>query len=270
MSVWVRLHRSQTLTTVRAASWGPGAELRSSVEKLMYLVWLPEGTSRQDVETIMLGETAEHLLALSPHGLTMDLDDTAADVTPPVPPPEGEHMVQAVVSIWVNACDERPAYEAVLQQVATKIAGYQVVESMYRDYGQSRWAAPRSWPDGERSPSVLTVAMFEQKRDLEFNDWIERWHTRISPMSEAIQPRCRYVRNAVFRGLTPGAPPYRGIVEEAWPDAEHITDPMLFYVAEGDPVRMQENMTTMINEIVAFIDLDTMRSVTMSEWILKS
>ena len=62
-----------------------------------------------------------------------------------------------------------------------------------------------------------------------------RWHSRISPITESIQPRCRYVRNAVFRAITEGAPPFRGIVEEAWPSLEHVTDPMLFYCGEVTP-----------------------------------
>jgi hypothetical protein len=45
---------------------------------------------------------------------------------------------------------------------------------------------------------------------------------------------------------------------------------MLFFCAEGDPEKMTANVTQMIEEITAFTDLDTMRSVTMSEWILKS
>ena len=45
---------------------------------------------------------------------------------------------------------------------------------------------------------------------------------------------------------------------------------MLFYCADGDPQRMNEHVTKMIEEINAFTDLSTLRSVTMSEWILKS
>ena len=45
---------------------------------------------------------------------------------------------------------------------------------------------------------------------------------------------------------------------------------MLFFCAEGDPEKMQANITQMIEEITAFTDLESMRSVTMSEWILKS
>ena len=45
---------------------------------------------------------------------------------------------------------------------------------------------------------------------------------------------------------------------------------MLFYCADGDPERMNAHITQMIEEITAFVDLSTLRSVTMSEWILKS
>ena len=78
------------------------------------------------------------------------------------------------------------------------------------------------------------------------------------------------MRNAVFRSLSDGAPPVRGIVEEAWPSLDHVTDPMLFFCADGDAEKMNANITQMIEEISAFVEMDTFRSYTMSEWILKS
>jgi hypothetical protein len=170
----------------------------------------------------------------------------------------------------VDSIEQREPFERVLEDATVRLAGYSVVESLYRDYGGNQWAAPRSWPDGERSPGVLTVALLQQHPDQSFDEWITRWHTRISPITETIQPRTRYVRNAVFRPITAGAPPVAGIVEEGWPSPEHVTDPMLFYCADGDPDRMQAHVTQMIEEINAFVDLSTLRSVTMSEWILKS
>jgi hypothetical protein len=175
-----------------------------------------------------------------------------------------------VVSVWLDAVDRRAGFEEVLASAATRLAGYSVVESLYRDYGGNRWSGPRDWPDGERSPGVLTVALLRRHPEQTFDEWMTRWHSRISPVTEEIQPRARYVRNAVFRALTEGAPPLAGIVEEAWPSLEHVTDPMLFYCADGDPVKMNAHIMQMIEEINAFVDLHTLRSVTMSEWILKS
>jgi len=165
------------------------------VEKLIYLAWLEPGTTRQSVADVMLGSVAPALLGLGPHGLSMDLGDTYSDMPAPV---------------------------------ATELAGDQVVESLYRDYGSTRWSRPASLAGRGTS------------------------------------------RNAVFRSITGGAPPFRGIVEEAWPSLDHVADPMLFFCGGGDPDKMHAHMTQMLEEITAFTDLDTMRSVAMSEWILKS
>jgi hypothetical protein len=240
------------------------------MEKLMYLAWLEPASSRAEVADVMLGDVASSLLALGPHRLSMDVWDPESDIPAPVPTPEGETPLHALVSVWLDAVDYRAPYEEVLSAATTSLAGYQVVESLYRDYGGNQWSGPRDWPDGTRSPGVLTVALLQQHPDQTFEEWVTRWHTRISPITEAIQPRTRYVRNAVFRPVTVGGPPLRGIVEEAWPSLEHVTDPMLFYCGDGDTERMNAHVSQMIEEINAFIDLSTLRSVTMSEWILKS
>jgi hypothetical protein len=240
------------------------------VEKLMYLMWPEAARSRAEAADAVLGELAKELLALGPLRLSIDVRDPESDIPAPVPTPEGELPADALVSLWLDAVDERAPYEEVLAAAGGTSAGYSVVESLYRDYGANQWSVPRYWPDGVRSPGVLTVALLEQHPDQSFEEWITRWHTRISPVTEAIQPRMRYVRNAVFRPLTVAAPPFRGIVEEAWPSLDHVTDPMLFYCADGDPDRLNAHVTQMIEEISAFVDLSTLRSVTMSEWILKS
>jgi hypothetical protein len=240
------------------------------VEKLMYLVTLPTAMSRAEVRATMLGSVASDLLALGPHGLSMDLDDEEADVPAPVPAEPADQAVRAVVSLWVDAYDRRAPFEDVLRGPALDLAGYQVVESLYTDYGDNQWAKPRDWPDGARSPGLLTVATIEMPPGRDFEEWIRYWHSTVSTVSDQVQPRCRYVRNAVFRPITEGAHPYRAIVEEAWPSAEHVTDPMLFYCAEGDPARLEANITAMIDTINAFTDLSTLRSYTMSEWILRS
>jgi hypothetical protein len=240
------------------------------MEKLMYLLWLEPDATRSEAADRLLGSLAGELLALDPLRLSIDVRDPDSDIPAPVPTPEGETPLHGLVSLWLDAVDRRQPYEEAIRASAARVAGYSVVESLYRDYGGNAWSGPRDWPDGQRSPGVLTVALLQQPSDQTFEEWVTRWHTRISPITEAIQPRMRYVRNAVFRALTEGAPPVRGIVEEAWPSLEHVTDPMLFYCADGDPEKMNAHVTQMIEEITAFVDLSTLRSATMSEWILKS
>jgi hypothetical protein len=240
------------------------------MEKLQYLAWLPEGTTPAEVRHRFVDEIAPALLGTDLLGLTMDLDDDGAAIPAPVPTPEGEHAPAALVSLWLDCYDRRGEAEAILREATVKLEGYSVVESLYTEYGGSPWAGPRDWPDGQRSPGVVTVARFEQLPGTDFEEWLAFWHGHQSPMSEAIQPRCRYVRNLVVRPLGPGQPAWRGIVEEAWPSLEHVTDPMLFYCAEGDPGVMAANVTTMIDHVTKLMDLETMRSQTMSEWIMKT
>ena len=78
-------------------------------------------------------------------------------------------------------------------------------------------------PDGTRSPGIVTLTVFDKPAGIDDDTFYGHWYGHQSPMSEAMQPRARYVRNAVVRAVTPGAPRYRAIVEEAWPsvDAPH-------------------------------------------------
>ena len=236
----------------------------------MYLLWTPEPSLPGDTERMLLQELAPQLLALRPRALTIDADDSSAQVPSPLPLPEDEAPIRAVVSLWLDAYDRREPFEDALRAHSSRYAGYLVTESMYTDYGGNQWSGPRDWPDGQRSPGILTVTMLQQKRGTSYDEWMSFWHTRQSPMSEAIQPRARYVRNSVARAITPDAPPYLGIVEESWPTVEDLTDPMRFYCGDGDPERMKANMQTMLTHIATLLDLDATRVHTMSEWILRS
>ncbi|MCX6511905.1 MAG: hypothetical protein NT160_02300 [Actinobacteria bacterium] len=240
------------------------------MEKLMYVLWFPEDLGPQALGEKLRLEVAPRLLDLKVLGLTMDIDDEWADVKPPVPAPAGEVLPRAIVSVWVKAYDWRAPLEAVLAECSERLLCYEVVESLYSDYGDSPWAEVRNWDDGERSPGILTVALFPQKRGTVFEEWLRFWHDQQSPMSEAIQPRCRYVRNAVFQSLTEGAPAWRAIVEEAWPSKEAVQDPMQFFCADGDADLLTANVTTMLEHGDKLFDMEDLRSLTLSEWIMKT
>ena len=146
-----------------------------------------------------------------------------------VPVPPDELPVRACVSIWLDAHDERAPYEEVLRDAGVRRAGYLVTESMYRDYGDNPHAPARDWPDGARSPGIITLTIFDKPAGVDDETFYGHWYGHQSPMSEDMQPRARYVRNAVVRAVTPGAPRYRAIVEESWPSVEHVTNLHTFF-----------------------------------------
>jgi len=240
------------------------------MEKVVYLLWgAADPVGGDELRDRLLTDTSPELLALGARGLTVNVHDSAAAEAPsPSPPPEGEPAPLAQVSVWLDSYDKRAGVDEALAAHGLDVSGYLVTESLYDDYGTTPHAGPRTWPDGERSPGVLTVALVHRPADLHPDQWIERWHGTQSPASGRLQPRTRYVRNHVHRGITPDAPQIDGIVEEGWPSPEHVADPMLFFNAEGDPARMQAHVEEMMANVTACLDLARLRSITMSEHLV--
>jgi hypothetical protein len=242
------------------------------VEKLVYLLWADDDPSAGDaLRDRLLDDVAPTLLDAGALRLGVNVHDTAAAEAPsPVPTPAGELPHVAEISVWVDSYDRRAPIEATIAGVGLRHAGYLVLESLYDDYGTTEHGPPRDWPDGERSPGVLTVALIHRPEGLGYDEWIQRWHGTQSPVSAELQPRCRYVRNEVIRAVTRDAPEVHGIVEEAWPSARHVADPMLFFNAGSDPALLQANIERMLESVNACLDLSRIRNVTMSEHLVRS
>jgi hypothetical protein len=206
---------------------------------------------------------------LEPHALQMDLDDEHAQLQSMVPVPSDELPVRACVSLWLDAHDGRVSYEDVLRAAGVRLAGYLVTESLFREYGDNEHSKPRDWPDGARSPGIITLTVFDKPQGVDDETFYGHWYSHQSTMSEGMQPRARYVRNAVARAVTPGAPRLRAIVEEAWPSVEHVTNLHTFFGATSNE-ELGENIRVMLDSTKLLYDPATMRNYPLSEYILKS
>jgi hypothetical protein len=238
------------------------------MEKLIYLIWDRPSRDADELRGQFLDDLSPRLLELGARRLQVDLDDADAQVPSMVAVPGDELPVRASVSLWLDAHDFRAPYEAVLAEAGIRRAGYLVTESMYRDYGDNEHAPARDWPDGSRSPGIVTLTLFDKPAGVDDDTFYGHWYGHQSPMSEWMQPRCRYVRNAVVRALTPGAPRYRAIVEEAWPTVEHLTDLVTFFGAANDD--LGERIRIMLDSTKLLYDPATMRNYTMSEYIVRT
>lgn len=243
------------------------------MEKLIYLVWNASGRADASLRADVLERIAPALLDWGVVELTVNLADGVDDAGRtrlPLPPPDDDPAPAVEVALWLDNLDDREPVEALLVPLGDRLAGYLVTESVPTDYGDNEWAAPRDWPDGERSPGVLQLTLMEKPDRLSYDDWLVQWHGTQTPMSTRIQPRIRYVRNAVVRALTPGAPPYLGIVEEVWPSAEHVNDPHLYYLSGGDDEVLAAHLAEMMDSVTAMLDLDRLRLAAMSEYLLRT
>ncbi len=239
------------------------------MEKVITLVWGPgDGESGDLLRRQLIEETTPRLLRSGVRAMTVNVHDSAACAAPsPAPGPAGEQPHVAEVSMWLDCYERTTAVDDAMAALGLPVASYLVVESLYDDYGTTPYAAPRDWPDGERSPGVLTVALIHRPEGLDYREWIERWHGTQSPVSGELQPRTRYVRNEVVRSLTDGAAEVDGIVEEGWPSADHVADPMLFFNA-ATPEELDANVKRMMESVSSCLDLGRLRSTTMSEYLM--
>ena len=219
--------------------------------------------------TVLLDACAPRLLESGARYLSMNIDDDFATVPSPTPTTKLTDPFVAEISIWVDDMEARGALESVLLDADFDIAGYRVREHIYTDYGGNEHGSPRDWPDGERSPAIVSVTPLERPRRIPKDKWMKHWFNRQGPMSEKMQPRARYVRNVVEEVLTPGAFPYEGIVEESWPSATHVTNPYLFYGARNR-FEVIKNMAIMAQSVAAFLPIWKITSVTTSEYFVRS
>lgn len=232
--------------------------------KRVLVLWASEAMPRPTRSAILLTRGMPALLEAGAEGLSVLIADEHAAVRSPNPFPLTGRKPVALVNLW-GAVSDAVAL-AALTELGFTVACYRVDESIYRDYGDNAHASPRDWPDGKRSPGVTAVTFMERPRRLSEDEWLGRWHGRMSPVSESIQPRTRYVRNHIRRA-SPGAPPLAGIVEEAFPSPRHITQPMLFYGASG-PLSLVVNVLRILAAVTHFLTLWRIQTVVMSEYFI--
>ncbi|HUY86447.1 MAG TPA: hypothetical protein VMU77_04990 [Acidimicrobiales bacterium] len=231
---------------------------------------MPNSGPRDDLRDRFLALSDDLISKCGTRSLSFNIHDTEAAQAPsPMPAPQGESRHIGQVSVWLDCYQSRLDFESGMSGLGFPYSGYLVVESLYDTYGTTPYAESRYWPDGTRSPGVLTVAIVHRPEGLEYNEWIRRWHEVQSPVSGQLQPRTRYVRNEIVRPMTQSAPEINGIVEEGWPSAMHVSDPMLFFKAESKE-ELDANISRMMESVNSCLDLSRLRSTTMSEYLLQS
>jgi len=232
------------------------------MEKLVYVLWKREQDSNEDFAETLRGEVAKRFLELGTERISMNLADAhvkyaeKSRMTRLDPPPSG------TISFWLDLADDRASYQAELERVTSRLAGYLVVESVpLRN-------TTRPAPLGERVPGTNVVALIEKPDWIDYDAWLAHWHGHHRVVALETQSTYLYIRNVVVRPLTQDAPPWKGIVEEGFP-TEAVGDPMLWYDAGGSKEKMQENLGRMIESCKAFLDLDRVESHPMSEYRIK-
>jgi hypothetical protein len=234
------------------------------MEKLIYTVWRDPAADVDAVATTLLSEAAPALVDLDPHGLRLNVEDPDGAVLQQGARPTGERLC-ATVSLWLDSVDERAPYEEALTATGLHVDGYLVTESVPRAYGDHR-----TWPDGERSPGISIMTIFDKRAEVGDDEFFRIWHTEHTPLSFDIHPIWLYVRNSVARPLTPDALPAKGIVYEAVPTLDDLVDLHRFFGTDGTNESLETNMTRVMTHMTTFADVDGLVVSPAAEWIFKT
>ena len=163
-----------------------------------------------------------------------------------------------------DSLDDRGPYEAVLGGAADRVAGYLVTESVPLAYDR------RTWPDGERSPGVKQITMFDKRPDID-DAQVLRPVARLAHAADLRGPP-RLPLRASCRGAAPSRTVRRAggsIVEEGLREVEDLTDPMRYFSAGGSPDALEHNVKRVMDDVSTFLDLGSVESYPTAEYILR-
>src|SRR5258706_5118748 len=228
------------------------------MEKIACVLWKPAATP-DDVFAKELRAAAPELARYGAIGVRVNAVDEHVAAGGAVRVGQMDPPKAAFVTFWLHEADQvRVALLDALATRAARVAAYLVVESMpLRNTAQLV-------PAGERTPGYNLVTCIVPKQGLAYDDFIRLWHTEHRVVALETQSTFAYVRNEIVRALTPDAPHWAAAVEESFPIAA-LTDPAVWYAAEGLPERLERHRRRMIESCLAFLALDRVESHPMSE-----
>jgi hypothetical protein len=231
------------------------------VEKLFYVIWRPAGLEMGALRAELLGPTAERLRAAGAQRLKCLLADEWTEPLGRARIARSRPPIAGAVSFWLDCVDRRRPLEAALASCTSRLAGYLVTESV------PIANTTRRAPPGSRTPGTTMLTLLERPARLDPDAWLGFWNELHTPLAVEIQCTYLYLRHVVVRRLQLDAPPWAGIVEEGFP-TEAVTDPMLWYRAQGSAERLRENLGRMLASVRSFLDVERLESLPMSEYVV--
>lgn len=226
------------------------------MQKLFYLLFDSPEADGTRLREALRGTTVPEIRASGGREITVFATD--ADVADGKPVRQVDPPIRAMVSFWLDdAADRGPAEKALAAQVEG-IAGYLVVES--RPIVHDR-------PVDERIRGMKQISCVTKRADISREEFIRIWHEDHRQVAIDTQSTFGYVRNEIFRPLTPGAPSqWDAFVEESFP-IEALTDPLVFYDAKTQ-AEYERNFKTMMDSCARFLDHGPIEVTYVSEYYL--
>jgi hypothetical protein len=230
------------------------------MEKIIHALWRSPDADAAAVADVLLTEVAPALLDLGVHGLRVLTEEPAAKAMRFGANDDGG-LLTASVGVWVDSIDERQPVLDALTAAGCTTHAFLVTESVPLAYAEV--------PTERPSPGVALLTLFHKRDGLSDDEFFANWHGVQTPLSFELHPITLYMRNSIARALTPGAPPFRGIVEETVPTLEDLLDFDRFYSAGGDADELRRRMEHSMEVHDSFTDMATLQMVPCREHLFR-
>ncbi len=128
-------------------------------------------------------------------------------------------------------------------------------------------AYEKNWDDLQKTPGVCLLTLFRQKKGIDWDTFLDRWHNSHTPLSLKIHPLWNYNRNVVNEKVTDESYAWDGIVEEHLRTKSDLLNPLKFF---GNPLIMVFNMLRVYFDTNSFLDYRTIEPYYTTEIYIKS
>jgi len=227
------------------------------VQKLFYLLFDEAARSGTEMRESIFSQAVPAIHASGARDVFVFVNDEEVSEGG-TPIRRSEPPIRAFVSFWLEDAADREAAEAALSVQAQRIAGYLVVESR---------PMVHRCEQGKRTEGMKQITCIARRPDISQEEFVEIWHGDHRRVAVETQSTFGYVRNEIFRSLTPDAPDcWTAFVEESFP-SDALSDPRVFYDAKTEE-ELQRNMQLMMKSCERFLDLEPMEVTYVSEYFM--
>ena len=125
----------------------------------------------------------------------------------------------------------------------------------------------KNWEDGNATPGICLLTLFNKKKSIDYNTFIDRWHNSHTPLSLKLHPLWNYNRNVVDNMGNNNAESWDGIVEEHCKTKAELLNPFKFF---GRPYHIIPNMIDVYRDTKSFLDYGSIEPYLAMEYHIKS
>jgi hypothetical protein len=223
------------------------------MDKTIYLVRAPQTENYRDFRKRVFKIANQILASSKPKELKVVLTEKAAPALSIIP---FKNKKVATISAKYDYAEEA----VKLDQGKDTTGTYQVSEVLPVAYN-------KHWEDGEATPGICLLTLFNKNKNIEYDRFLDIWHNSHTPLSLKIHPLWNYNRNVVENRGDDNLENWDGIVEEHFKEKSDLLNPFKFF---GNPLKIVPNMIAVYRDTKSFLDYASIEPYLAMEYYLKS